>query len=123
MSQSERIFVYGSLKRGCELAVELQDQEFLRTAITQPVYRMFDCGSYPGLIRVARDGIAVNGELYSVSQSCLKRLDRVEGVDEGMYERRRIELQAPDDSCPAWAWFYLRPVAGLRDCGRSWPCP
>ncbi len=117
---SHLIFVYGGLKRGFGLAHELQDQTFLQTAVTQPGYRLFDCGEYPGLVDAAAEGVSVTGEVYRVSAACLSRLDEVEAVDEGLYERRRIELAAPFDSQHVLAYFYLRPVAGLRDCGTTW---
>ena len=44
------IFVYGSLKRGYALHHLLASQQFHGIAVTQPLYRLFDLGSYPGLI-------------------------------------------------------------------------
>jgi gamma-glutamylcyclotransferase (GGCT)/AIG2-like uncharacterized protein YtfP len=114
------IFVYGSLKRGYALNHLLQGQAFLGPATTCPLYRIFDLGSYPGLIDWP-EGLAVQGELYEVDAECLKRLDEAEGVDEGLYARRVIKLQPPFDRGETSAWFWLNKVAGLRDCGTSWP--
>jgi gamma-glutamylcyclotransferase (GGCT)/AIG2-like uncharacterized protein YtfP len=63
----------------------------------------------------------VQGEVYEVDAKCLKRLDEAEGVDEGLYARRVINLQPPFDRGETSAWFWLDKVGGLRDCGTSWP--
>ena len=118
--QQSLIFVYGSLKRGYALHHLLEGQTFLGAATTFPLYRVFDLGSYPGLVDWP-EGFEVQGELYEVDAECLKRLDEAEGVDEGLYTRRVIKLQPPFDRVEASAWFWLNKVAGLRDCGTSWP--
>ena len=114
------IFVYGSLKRGHGLHHLLEGQVFRGSATTYPRYRIFDLGSYPGLVDWP-EGLAVQGEVYEVDTECLKRLDEAEGVDEGLYARRVIKLQPPFDGVETSAWFWLNKVAGLRDCGASWP--
>ncbi len=115
-----RIFVYGSLKRGYALHHLLQSQLSLGYALTSPVYRLFDLGSYPGLVEWP-DGIAVEGELYLVDPECLQALDEAEGVEDGHYARRPVSLEMPSGEQPAQAWFWLASVSGLRDCGHSWP--
>ena len=114
------IFVYGSLKLGYALHYLLEGQSFRGPATTCPLYRIFDLGSYPGLVDWP-EGLAVQGELYEVDAECLKRLDEAEGVDEGLYARRIIKLQPPFDRDETSAWFWLDKVGGLRDCGTSWP--
>jgi allophanate hydrolase len=42
---------------------------FLRAARTAPLYRLYDLGNRPGLLRVAADGVAVSGELWAVPAS------------------------------------------------------
>lgn len=117
------IFVYGSLKRGYALHHLLSTATWLGTARTQPLYRLFDLGSYPGLIEWP-DGTEVAGELYEVTAEQLKTLDEAEGVDEGLYARRPIRLQPTRAGTAiehAEAWFWLHPVAGCRDCAGQWP--
>jgi gamma-glutamylcyclotransferase (GGCT)/AIG2-like uncharacterized protein YtfP len=118
--QQSLIFVYGSLKRGYALHHLLEGQSFRGPATTCPLYRIFDLGSYPGLVDWP-EGLAVQGEVYEVDAKCLKRLDEAEGVDEGLYARRVINLQPPFDRGETSAWFWLDKVGGLRDCGTSWP--
>jgi len=113
------IFVYGSLKRGYALHHLLTSQLSQGQAVTRPLYRLFDLGSYPGLVEWP-DGLAIRGEVYQVNRECLKRLDEVEGVAEALYARRRILLQPPFDRDEVHAWFWLRSVSGLPDCGAEW---
>lgn len=114
------IFVYGSLKRGFALHHLLHNQSFLGSASAMPFYRIFDLGSYPGLVDWPA-GLAVEGELYAVDAMTLGRLDDAEGVADGLYARRRIQLAPPHEDIIADAWFWLGAVRGLRDCGTSWP--
>lgn len=114
------VFVYGSLKRGYALHHLLRSAEFLGPAKTQPLYRLFDLGSYPGLVEWP-DGLEIQGELYAVTAEILQRLDEAEGVAEGLYARRAVQLQPGTEPTAAEAWFWLGAVAGRGDCGNSWP--
>ena len=117
---SQLVFVYGSLKRGYALHALLRGQLYLGDAVTQPLYRLFDLGSYPGLVEWP-DGLAIHGEIYQVDFECLRRLDEAEGVDERLYARRGIRLQTEFEARDVHAWFWLRTVANLRDCSVAWP--
>ena len=117
---SQLVFVYGSLKRGFALHELLQGQLYLGNAVTEALYRLFDLGSYPGLVEWP-EGLAIRGEVYQVDFECLGRLDEAEGVAERQYARRKISLQAEFASCDVRAWFWLNAVRGLRDCGAEWP--
>ena len=116
----QMIFVYGSLKQGFRLHHFLSDQRFCGIAETKPLYRLFDLGSYPGLVDWPQ-GRSISGELYEVDATAIKRLDEAEGVADGLYARRRVELDDAWDQPDCQAWFWLNPVIGLRDCGQSWP--
>ena len=115
------IFVYGSLKRGFALHRHLLRQEFLAVASTQPSYRLFDCGAYPAMVKVAVNGTSVKGEVFSVDQECLLRLDEIEGVGEGLYVRDFVPLCPPLETSRTFAWFFVPPTSGLSDCGSEWP--
>ncbi|MDG1894332.1 MAG: gamma-glutamylcyclotransferase [Fuerstiella sp.] len=115
------IFVYGSLKRGFALHRFLSQQQFVATASTQPRYRLFDCGAYPAMVKVAVGGNSVKGEVFLVDQECLLKLDEVEGVAEGLYIRDSVDLCAPHDTSRTIAWFFLPSTSGLTDCGSEWP--
>jgi gamma-glutamylcyclotransferase (GGCT)/AIG2-like uncharacterized protein YtfP len=111
------LFVYGTLKRGFCRESFLAGQTYLGVVQTEPRYRMYNCGSYPGL-REESPGLAIQGELWKVDAESLKRLDVEEGVDEGLYERRAIELSPTRAGVEAY--FYLRSVSGMPDCGDCW---
>lgn len=111
------LFVYGTLKRGFCRESFLAGQMLLGEARTVPLYRMYNCGSYPGL-REESPGLAIQGELWEVDAECFQRLDAEEGVDDGLYERRSIQLFPHREGVEAY--FYLRSVAGMPDCGDCW---
>lgn len=114
-----QVFVYGTLKRGHCRAHFLNEQIFLGAARTEPLYRMVNCGEYPGLLAVS-EGRAIEGELWDVDHQCLQQLDREECIDVGLYARRSIKLAPPHAESTAEAYFYLGDTRGLADCGTSW---
>jgi gamma-glutamylaminecyclotransferase len=124
MPQPHLIFVYGTLKRGLCRAHLLTGQQFMGEARTQPLYRMYNCGSYPGLKLELNDGLSIVGELWSVDSECLALLDREEGVAEGLYSRLPIELAttvpAPITPAKIEAYFYVHRVDRFPDCGDCW---
>jgi gamma-glutamylcyclotransferase (GGCT)/AIG2-like uncharacterized protein YtfP len=111
-----RVFVYGTLKRGGENHHWIEAQRFVGPARTRPVYRMFDLGGYPGLVRHPQ-GLSIEGELWDVDAAGLERLDVLEDVDGGEYERVPMELENGEQ---AEGYLYLREVSGCRDCGACW---
>ena len=118
VQNKQRLFIYGTLKRGHSRSANLVGQQFLGEAKTLACYRLFDCGSYPGLVE-NEQGLEIVGEVWSVDEACLRQLDLVEAVEEGLYRRAQIKLQPPFDS-PVESYFYLLPVEKLKDCGDCW---
>ncbi len=114
-----RLFVYGTLKRGEPRHHHLSGQTFIALARTRPVYRLYNLGEYPGLVK-RDDGLAIEGELWEVDDACLRRLDQVEGCDEGLYYRSLVELAPPHDGLPAVTYLYQKNVEGLAQCGTRW---
>jgi gamma-glutamylcyclotransferase (GGCT)/AIG2-like uncharacterized protein YtfP len=113
------LFVYGTLMRGDCRHGALAGQQFLGEATTVPRYRMYDVGTYPALVE-SPHGLAIEGELWSIDDACLARLDEVEGMPEGLYARRPITLQAPFEETAAQAYFFLKGTGGMADCGPRW---
>ncbi len=110
-----RIFVYGTLKRGCKNHHWLAGQRFIAEARTQPIYRLYDMGGYPGMIR-ADNGVAVEGEIWEVDEGGLARLDVLEDIEGGEYERLLIELEGERVE----GYLFLRDVSGRPDAGTNW---
>ncbi len=114
------IFVYGTLMRGnCRHHV-LTEQEFLGEANTKQRYRLFNLGIYPGLVETAIHGFAIQGELYAVTPECLNKLDQIEAVETGLYERKKIQLQSPWADSDAEGYFFLGDVSTCTDIGSRW---
>ena len=114
-----RVFVYGTLKRGGENHEWIKAQTFVATARTKPLYRIFDLGGYPGMIR-SENGIAIEGEVWDVDEAGLARLDVLEDIDGGEYERVKIELEGEFADQHVEGYLYLRDLSGQRDVGACW---
>ncbi|KAK8945248.1 putative gamma-glutamylcyclotransferase [Platanthera zijinensis] len=91
------IFTYGTLKRGFSNHGLIQemilagDAAFLGVSLTADRFPLV-CGPYcvPFLINLPGAGERVLGELYAISRRVLARVDELEGVSRGHYERRPI---------------------------------
>jgi gamma-glutamylcyclotransferase (GGCT)/AIG2-like uncharacterized protein YtfP len=114
-----RIFVYGSLKRGCHNFHHLAGQRFLGEASTTQGYRLYDLGSYPGMVTDVTDNEGVRGEIWEVDADTLARLDEFEGVDEGLYRRAPVDLNAPFNLQEITTYLYARDP-GQRPVGPTW---
>jgi gamma-glutamylcyclotransferase (GGCT)/AIG2-like uncharacterized protein YtfP len=135
------VFVYGTLKRGFSRSHALREQRYIGIARTQPQYAMYGYGGYPALVDqtlAEASGVhAVNrifGELYEVDDTCMIELDKIEGTDKGLFERRDISLgevtmtSLPTDDAVwgglsrkvAQAYFFKKKLNGAGDCGPLW---
>ena len=115
------LFVYGTLKDGQCRSSQLIGRRITAKALTRPDYQMYRLEGYPGLIEVQPGkGVSIIGELWEIDQQCRQRIDVLEGVNEGYYERRPIRLACPFEDHQVEAYFYLKSVADREDCGRSW---
>ncbi len=112
-----RIFVYGTLKRGGGNHSLLAGQQLIGAARTPPGFTLYSLGDYPGMVRAPDDALGVTGELWAVDAGCLLRLDELEGVPEGLYERVSIRLAPPFADEPAETYLYLRDLTGRAALG------
>lgn len=117
---STLLFVYGTLKRGCANHAYLADQKFVAAARTVPGFRLFDLGGYPAIVASETDRFGVKGEVWEVDAAGLERLDRFEGVHEGLYRRDRVRLEAPFAEVQVDAYFSVLPVVGKPEVGDEW---
>lgn len=115
------VFVYGTLKRGGSNHAFMTGQMFLGDARTQPGLTLYSLGDYPGMVRAPGDTAGVTGELWAVDDAGLAELDRLEGLDEGLYERVDILLTPNPHAASAQSYLYLRPHSGLPPVGSTWP--
>lgn len=114
------LFVYGTLKRGCSNHRYLADQTFVGAARTVAGYQLYDLGGYPGIARDTHDLEGVTGEVWSVDEAALKRLDRFEGVHEGLYRREALPLQPPFADQRIEAYVSPLSLEGRRKVGCTW---
>lgn len=117
---STLLFVYGTLKRGCSNHGHLAGQTFISLARTAPGYRLYDLGGYPGIAARPDDREGVVGEIWSIDDEALTRLDRFEGVHEGLYRREPLPLLAPFTDQKIEAYVPILSVAGHPDVGSEW---
>src|SRR5688572_23932074 len=116
---STLLFVYGTLKRGCSNHHLLADQTFVASTRTPAGYRLFDFGGYPGIVAMTDDREGVTGEVWSVDDAALQRLDHFEGVHEGLYRREPISLLPPFNKKTVFAYVSELNPAGRREVGSS----
>ncbi len=114
-----RVFVYGTLKRGGENHGWIEQQQFIAEARTLPLYRLFDLGGYPGMIR-SDEGLSIQGEVWEVDEAGLTRLDILEDTDGGEYERVEVQLEGEFATQCVEGYIYLRSIEGRRDVGECW---
>jgi gamma-glutamylaminecyclotransferase len=115
-----RVFVYGTLKRGGDNHHHLAYQQFLGAARTPPGFTLYSLGDYPGMVRAPADTAGVTGELWAVDDACLRQLDLLEGVNEGLYQRVTLKLAAPSDDQPVETYLYLGRVTDRKAIGSIW---
>ena len=110
-----KLFVYGTLLKGLERESVLSESRYLGTVVIQA--RMYDLGSYPGII----DGEGqVIGEIYEIDQDTLNKLDKVEGYipDKpkcSKYIRKEVNIVSTEVDDTVIAYFYNHQV---KESGR-----
>lgn len=114
------LFVYGTLQRGCTNHAQLAGQAWVGAARTPPGFRLYQLEGYPGLVAHPDDRTGVSGEVWSVDAAGLERLDRFEGVAEGLYRRAPLPLLSPFAGQVVETYWYARSVAGRADLGGRW---
>jgi gamma-glutamylcyclotransferase (GGCT)/AIG2-like uncharacterized protein YtfP len=95
------VFVYGTLKRGNRLSLNLVDgAEFVGKAMTtEPVYNMTDLGAFPAVYPDLQ-GYNIKGEVFKVTPAVLETLDMIEGYPD-FYTRTLISTSLGE------AWMYV----------------
>ncbi len=94
MPPTHRVFVYGSLKRGCSNHHYLREAKFIGPFVTVPRYRMLESAVpifFPVLLPDPQ-GRQVAGEVYQVDDKTLAALDGLERIATGAYTREMIEV-------------------------------
>jgi gamma-glutamylcyclotransferase (GGCT)/AIG2-like uncharacterized protein YtfP len=107
--KAERVFVYGTLRRGGSNHFRMEKAEFVTAGTVNG--RLYQIDWYPGLVLDATAD-AVIGEIYQVPPAVLEELDRFEGAE---YRRLQTPVRLPDgETVSAWIWEWLGPVDESR---------
>jgi gamma-glutamylaminecyclotransferase len=71
VNMTKRIFICGSALRGQPDHQNLGAAQFIRSAATQPLYRLHAAGDgwHPAIYAVESGGISIPGEIYDLSQA------------------------------------------------------
>lgn len=77
--RTTKLFVYGTLRRGCGNHRLLDGSEYHGIAVLDG-YRMVSLGGFPAIYR-GEKGDTVTGEVYEVDAATLRRLDSLEGFN------------------------------------------
>lgn len=114
------LFLYGTLKRGGSNHHFMKDQRWVANARTQPAYRLYDLGGYPGMVASTEEGLSIEGEIWDVDAAALARLDELEDVAGGEYAREPVALLPPHQGLEVQGYRFLLSVTGKRELGTSW---
>ena len=107
----EKVFVYGTLRRGGSNHHRLDGAEFLATATVRG--RLYRIDWYPGLVADENSGEVI-GEIHHVPAKMMAALDEYEGPG---YRRMELDVRGVDgdiSSCRAWVWLWDGPVDESR---------
>lgn len=104
---THRVFVYGTLKSGFWNHNLLKGCEFFGGAATEPTYKMIENG-FP-VIMPDPEGKPLAGEIYTVDNETLARLDQLEREGRS-YDRKLIDVTlslASGERLPTRAFIYV----------------
>lgn len=108
MFGENKIFVYGTLKRGFDNHHFLMGSRFIGTGRTVEKYAMFVENGIPFVVQ-DQSVSPIFGELFSVDNSVLDNLDRLEGHP-NWYQRREASICLDGGTSPTVkAWMYFIP--------------
>lgn len=93
-----RVFVYGTLKRGQRNDHYLREAEFVGHFVTESRYSMYEFGGFPAVCLDGRHPI--EGEVYRVDNRLFRVLDDLEWYPR-FYQRTEIETRY------GMAWMYI----------------
>ena len=107
LGETVKIFVYGTLMRGGQLAEILHTSQYKGSARISG--SLFDTTlGFPALTDPIQEGDTVEGEVYEVKSETLRRLDTAENVPH-LYER--ITTVLLDEPIEVFVYRYVPSVA------------
>ncbi len=108
----QKLFVYGTLKRGYHNSFYLEGSRFIGEDLTVNKYFMAVSGYIPFVFEDWMEhefkGF-IKGEVYLVDSFTLKKIDRLENHPYD-YRRKKVKLK-----CFGEAWLYFYPHFSIKD--------
>ena len=117
-----KLFIYGTIKRGQCRADVMRGQKFLGSVKLVPMYKMFNLGQFPALVKVSGldNGPMIEGELWEVDEDCIRRMDMIEGAP-SFYRRQEVQVAGQEvESLYVESYLYQGDISDLEDVGVSW---
>jgi gamma-glutamylcyclotransferase (GGCT)/AIG2-like uncharacterized protein YtfP len=116
---SDYLFVYGTLKSGFSHHKLLfcGGLQLVGTARVPGVLYDIPGESYPAAV-FGKSGSEVEGELYRIPTDGHRTLDKIdmeEGVAEGLFARRLINVTIGEYKYPSWAYSYLQNLNDAKE--------
>ncbi len=105
-----RVFVYGTLLTGFH-NWKLYVQPMLATGQANLLGEAVTSKAHPMIVTAERNvpamfntelGECINGEVYEVSEACIRALDIIEGTNTGFYYRGNIEVLSKEGHGETW---------------------
>lgn len=117
LSNFHNVFVYGTLKKSCHNNKLIKSAVFLGKAWTKVKCLKMYVNEYnvPVVFFTSQsDGLAVQGELYSVTPAQLRNLDRLEANGD-YYKRRRVVVEYDNgEMTKAFMYFGLKSEFSMK---------
>lgn len=111
------IAVYGSLRKNCGNDHLLKTSEYLGEFKTEPVFSLYSLGGYPGLKEGGNTSVVM--EVYAVDETVAKRVDQLEGYEEGrpatFYDK--INIKTPYGTAGVYTYVNSIPEDRLVESG------
>ena len=107
---SERIFVYGTLRRDGSNAHRLRDGHFVAPASVRG--RLYRISWYPGIV-LDPHGDPIHGELWDIPAAIMPELDAFEGPEYRRLQTAVAMHSDPPQTTNAWLWEWLHPTDHL----------
>lgn len=98
-----KVFVYGSLRKGMGNHVLLGGSQLVKQDIMMYPGPMVSMGGFPAVIKTNDTLCRIRGEVYLVDATIMQRLDRLEGYPY-FYNR---ELRATKSGYTTWIYFMM----------------
>ncbi len=122
MGETDKVFVYGTLRRGFPLHEHLADDDVRFVGKGWILGRLYDLGEFPGALPSRSPGDRIEGELYELAnpQAQLEELDEVEEFDpdrpeQSLFVRRLADVEMQTgDTFKAWVYFLVRKPPDAR---------